>query len=64
MLITIEANASGGFATQVMHSLARQGLFDRGLKFRPMCLPDRLIDHDTPIAQYETAGPGGHPHCF
>lgn len=56
VLITIEANASGGFATQVMHSLARQGLFDRGLKFRPMCLPDRLIDHDTPIAQYETAG--------
>lgn len=56
VLITIEANASGGFATQVMHSLARQKLFDRGLKFRPMCLPDRLIDHDTPMAQYETAG--------
>ncbi len=56
VLITIEANAIGGFSTQVMHVLARQGVFDRGLKFRPMCLPDVLIDHDTPTAQYETAG--------
>ena len=55
-MITIEANAIGGFSTQVMHVLARQGVFDRGLKFRPMCLPDVLIDHDTPTAQYETAG--------
>lgn len=56
VLITIEANAIGGFATQVMHVLARQGIFDRGIKFRPLCLPDELIDHDTPTAQYETAG--------
>ncbi|WP_032113048.1 1-deoxy-D-xylulose-5-phosphate synthase [Candidatus Paracaedibacter symbiosus] len=56
VLVTVEANATGGFATQVMHSLARQGVFDRGIKFRPMCLPDVLIDHDTPAAQYETAG--------
>lgn len=56
VFITIEANAIGGFATQVMHSLVRQGIFDRGIKFRPLYLPDELIDHDTPAAQYETAG--------
>ena len=56
VLLTIEANAIGGFATQVMHTLARKGIFDHGIKFRPMCLPDALIDHDVPAIQYETAG--------
>ena len=32
------------------------GLLDHGLKFRPMVLPDRFIDHDTPANQYEQAG--------
>jgi 1-deoxy-D-xylulose-5-phosphate synthase len=29
---------------------------DHGLKFRPLVLPDRFIDHDTPANQYEQAG--------
>ncbi len=45
VLITIEEGAIGGFASQVMHELARQGLLDHGLKFRPMYLPDHFIDH-------------------
>ena len=46
----------GGFASQVMHALARAGVFDRGLKFRPLTLPDFFIDHDKPAAQIVTAG--------
>jgi 1-deoxy-D-xylulose-5-phosphate synthase len=56
VLITIEEGSIGGFATQVMHSLANQGLLDGGLKIRPMVLPDRFIDHDSPAAQYDQAG--------
>src|SRR5690606_204626 len=56
VLITIEENAIGGFATQVLHHLATTGQLDAGLKIRPMVLPDRFIDHNTPTAQYEEAG--------
>jgi 1-deoxy-D-xylulose-5-phosphate synthase len=40
----------------VAHHLAWSGAFDSGLKFRPMTLPDRLIDHNTPAAQLIEAG--------
>ncbi len=56
VLITVEEGAVGGFATQVMHTLAREGLFDQGLKFRPLTLPDFFIDHDKPAIQIATAG--------
>jgi 1-deoxy-D-xylulose-5-phosphate synthase len=56
VLITIEDGASGGFGAAVAHYLAWQGVFDTGLKFRPMTLPDRLIDHNTPAAQLVDAG--------
>ena len=55
VLITIEEASIGGFASQVMHHLAHRGLLDRGLKFRPMVLPDRFIDHDQPERQYDDA---------
>ena len=32
------------------------GVFDKGLKFRSMILPDLFIDQDTPEKMYETAG--------
>jgi 1-deoxy-D-xylulose-5-phosphate synthase len=56
VLITIEDGSSGGFGAAVAHHLAWAGLFDRGLKFRPMCFPDRLIDHNSPAAQLIDAG--------
>jgi 1-deoxy-D-xylulose-5-phosphate synthase len=56
LLITIEDGSAGGFGAAVAHHLAWAGLFDRGLKFRPMCFPDRLIDHNTPAAQLIDAG--------
>ena len=55
VLITIEEGAVGGFAAQVMQFLALEGLLDRGLKIRPMTLPDIFIDHDTPEKMYEVA---------
>jgi 1-deoxy-D-xylulose-5-phosphate synthase len=55
VLITIEEGAEGGFGAYVMHHLARTGLLD-SVRFRPMTLPDRFIDHNTQDAQYREAG--------
>lgn len=55
MLITIEEGAVGGFATQIMHVLARNGAFDSGLVFRPMVMPDMFLDQDTPQRQIQRA---------
>ena len=51
--MTIEEGAAGCFGALTMQHLAGRGLLDRGLKFRPMTLPDRLIDHNAPAKQYE-----------
>ncbi len=55
VMITIEEGAVGGFAAHVMHHLAHSGALENGLKIRPMVLPDKFIDHDTPAKQYDTA---------
>ncbi|MEQ8387515.1 MAG: 1-deoxy-D-xylulose-5-phosphate synthase [Alphaproteobacteria bacterium] len=56
VLITIEEGAIGGFASHVMQFLALNGELDHGLKFRPMTLPDRFINHGKPDGMYEDAG--------
>jgi 1-deoxy-D-xylulose-5-phosphate synthase len=56
VLLTIEAGSVGGFAAQVTDILAKNWLFDKGLKFRPMYMPDQLLDHDAPASQYKDAG--------
>jgi 1-deoxy-D-xylulose-5-phosphate synthase len=56
VLITIEEGSVGGFGSHVLQYLATAGLLDRGLKVRPMVLPDVFIDHDKPEKMYETAG--------
>ncbi|HEY1838255.1 MAG TPA: transketolase C-terminal domain-containing protein, partial [Rhizomicrobium sp.] len=56
VMITIEEGSAGGFGAHVMQFLAWDGLLDRALKFRPMTLPDRFIDQDTPEKMYEAAG--------
>ena len=56
VLLTIEEGAIGGFATQVMQFLALEGVFDKGLRFRPVTLPDRFIDHDKPDSQRSEGG--------
>ena len=56
VLITIEEGSVGGFGSHVMQFLSDRGIFDRGLKFRSMILPDIFIDQDTPEKMYEAAG--------
>lgn len=56
VMVTIEEGSVGGFGALVMHHLALRGAFDHGLRFRPMALPDRYIDHDKPERQYAEAG--------
>ena len=56
VLITVEEGSVGGFGAHVMQFLAYEGLLDRGLKIRPMTLPDRFIDQDAPDKMYEAAG--------
>ncbi len=56
VLITVEEGAIGGFATQVMQFLALEGAFDKGLRFRPVTMPDVFIDHDKPEVQLIQAG--------
>ena len=55
-LITIEEGSIGGFGSHVAHLLAEDGVFDTGLKFRSMVLPDTFIDHASPEAMYRAAG--------
>ncbi|NEX48003.1 1-deoxy-D-xylulose-5-phosphate synthase [Pseudotabrizicola algicola] len=55
-LITIEEGAIGGFGSHVAQLLADEGVFDRGLKYRSMVLPDTFIDHASPEAMYRIAG--------
>ena len=55
VLITIEEGSIGGFGSHVMQFLSDRGVFDRGLKFRSMILPDIFIDQDTPDNMYKTA---------
>ena len=56
VLITIEEGSIGGFGSHVMQLLSDRGVFDIGLKFRSMILPDIFIDQDTPEKMYEIAG--------
>jgi 1-deoxy-D-xylulose-5-phosphate synthase len=56
VLITIEEGSIGGFGSHVANLLAENGIFDKGLKFRSMILPDVFIDQDTPEKMYDFAG--------
>ena len=55
-LITIEEGAIGGFGSHVAQLLAEHGIFDSGLKYRSMVLPDIFIDQASPKAMYDVAG--------
>ncbi len=55
-LITVEEGAVGGFGSHVAQLLADEGVFDDGLKFRSMVLPDTFIDQASPADMYAVAG--------
>lgn len=56
VLITLEEGSVGGFGSHVLQFLSHDGLLDNGLKIRPLVLPDRFIDHEAPMKQYDEAG--------
>ncbi|MBT6097735.1 MAG: 1-deoxy-D-xylulose-5-phosphate synthase [Marinovum sp.] len=56
VLITIEEGTVGGFGSHVMQFLADEAVFDHGLKFRSMVLPDEFIDQASPEEMYAQAG--------
>jgi len=56
VLITIEEGVAGGFATQVTHSLIEGGHLDGAVKFRPLVMTDKFIQHEDSTKQYALAG--------
>jgi len=56
VMITIEEGSIGGFGSHVKNLLAEKGVFDKGLKFRSMTLPDAFIEQDTSKKMYDIAG--------
>jgi 1-deoxy-D-xylulose-5-phosphate synthase len=55
-VITIEEGSIGGFGSHVAQLFSERGVFDKGLKFRSMFLPDLFLDQDTPESMYKKAG--------
>jgi len=56
IMITVEEGSIGGFGSHVENLLSENGIFDKGLKFRSMTLPDTFIEQDNPKKMYDTAG--------
>ncbi|KAL6581848.1 Transketolase-like protein 1 [Orobanche minor] len=56
VLITVEEGSIGGFGSHVAHFMALDGLLDGKLKWRPLVLPDRYIEHGSPTDQLMEAG--------
>ncbi|KAG0605171.1 hypothetical protein M758_9G036900 [Ceratodon purpureus] len=56
VLITVEEGSIGGFGSHVVQFMALDGLLDGKLKWRPLVLPDRYIEHGAPKDQYAEAG--------
>ena len=55
-LICVEEGAVGGFGSHVAQLLSDEGVFDHGMKFRSMVLPDTFIDQSDPRDMYDMAG--------
>mmetsp|Transcript_14551 Transcript_14551/g.24658 ORF Transcript_14551/g.24658 Transcript_14551/m.24658 type:complete len:753 (+) Transcript_14551:92-2350(+) len=56
-LIIVEEGAIGGFGSHVLQYMAKAGHLDNGkIKVRPMCLPDRNIEHGDAMWQLQQAG--------
>ena len=56
ILVSIEEGSIGGFGSHVKNLLSEKGIFDKGLKFRSINLPDKFIEQNTPERMYEIAG--------
>ena len=56
VVVSVEEGSIGGFGSHVMQLLSDRGVFDKGLKFRSMILPDIFLDQNSPQKLYEIAG--------
>jgi 1-deoxy-D-xylulose-5-phosphate synthase len=56
VLITIEEGGIGGFGSHVATFLARNGLLDGKLRFRPLMIPDRFTEQASQSDMYADAG--------
>jgi 1-deoxy-D-xylulose-5-phosphate synthase len=56
VLLTVEEGSVGGFGSHVATFLARHGLLDGKLRFRPLMIPDRFDEHASQADMYAAAG--------
>jgi 1-deoxy-D-xylulose-5-phosphate synthase len=56
VLITLEESGIGGFGSHVATFLARNGLLDGKLKFRPLMIPDTFTEQASQADMYAAAG--------
>jgi 1-deoxy-D-xylulose-5-phosphate synthase len=56
VLLTIEEGGIGGFGSHVATFLARNGLLDGKLRFRPLMIPDRFTEQSSQADMYAEAG--------
>jgi 1-deoxy-D-xylulose-5-phosphate synthase len=56
VLLTVEEGAVGGFGSHVATFLARSGLLDGALRFRPLMMPDVFIEQASQTDMYAAAG--------
>lgn len=56
VLLTVEENGVGGFGSHVATFLAREGLLDGHLKFRPLMIPDIFIEQASINDMYAESG--------
>jgi 1-deoxy-D-xylulose-5-phosphate synthase len=56
VLLTIEEGGIGGFGSHVATFLARNGLLDGKLRFRPLMIPDRFTEQASQNDMYAEAG--------
>lgn len=56
IIFTAEEGSVGGFGSHVAHFMSLDGLLDGKVKWRPIVLPDRYIDHGSPADQLAEAG--------
>jgi len=56
VLITLEESGIGGFGSHVATFLAREGLLDGKLKFRPLMIPDAFTEQASQADMYAAAG--------
>jgi 1-deoxy-D-xylulose-5-phosphate synthase len=55
-MLTVEEGSVGGFGSHVATFLASNGLLDGKLRFRPLMIPDRFVEHATQADMYADAG--------